>query len=129
MRAGADYNVLPVKDRSVHHSITVGLRYGFSTFTHKSDHVFIPGGYWGGYLPEPYENSLKGHWVEMVGGMKAEIVPNLFLGWSLRFRFLLKGEIDPVMVPELIPGYGNGGEERVFGFSYSVFYKIPLLKR
>ena len=91
--------------------------------------MVIPGGYWGDYLPQSYENSLKGQWVEIVGGMKAEVVPNLFLGWSLRFKFLLNPEMDPVMVPELVPGYGNGFEERVFGFSYSVFYKIPLLKR
>jgi len=128
MRVGADYNVLPMRDRSLHHTITAGLRYGISSFTHKSENVIIPS-YWGDYLPGPYENSLRGHWVEIVGGMKAEVVPNLFLGWSLRFKFLLNNEMDPVMVPELVPGYGNGAEGRVFGFSYSVFYKIPLLKK
>jgi hypothetical protein len=129
LRAGIDYNILPVKDRSVHHAITLGLRYGISQFTHKSDNVVIPDNYWGDYYPEPYENSLRGHWLEMVGGMKAEVLPNLFLGWYLRYKFLIKLENDPVMLPEMIPGYGSGGENRVFGISYSISYKIPLLKK
>jgi hypothetical protein len=127
-RAGIDYNILPLKDRSVHHMIAVGFRYGRSGFTHKSEDVVIQG-YWGSYSPAPYENSLVGHWAELVGSMKAELVPNLFLGWSLRVKFLLDKELDPVMAPELIPGYGNGREGRVFGFSYSLLYKIPLIKK
>jgi hypothetical protein len=128
-RGGVDYNILPLKDRSVHHTITVGFRYGISMFTHKSENVIIPGSYWGDYLPEPYENSLKGHWLEMVLGMKAEVFPNFFLGWSLRYKFLLNPDMDPVMIPEMIPGYGSGGQNRVFGFSYAMFYKIPLVKK
>ena len=129
LRAGFDYNILPVKDRSVHHAITVGLRYGVSQFTHKSENVFIPNSYWGDYYPGTYENSLKAQWLEVAGGMKAEVLPNLFLGWYLRIKFMIKLENDPVMVPEMVPGYGSGGENRVFGISYSISYKIPLLKK
>ena len=128
-RAGVDYNFLSRKDRSVHHTMTLGFRYGISVFTHSIENVVIPGGYWGDYLPEPYENSLTGHWLEIVGGLKTEIVPNLFLGWSLRYKFLLNPDMDPIMIPALIPGYGTGGENRIFGFSYSIFYKIPLFKK
>jgi hypothetical protein len=128
-RAGVDYNILPHKDRAVQNTITVGLRYGLSLFTHKSENVVIPGNYWGDYMPEPYENSLRGQWMEVVGGMKVEVVPNLFLGWSLRFKFLLNPDMDPVMIPELIPGYGKGTESRTAGFSYSIFYRIPMIKK
>ena len=128
-RVGLDYNFLKPKDRSVHHEITLGFRYGMSIFNHNIDNVMIPGDYWGDYLPGPYENNLTGHWVEMVGGMKAEVLPNFFLGWSVRYKVLLNPEMDPVMIPELIPGFGTGGEERAFGFSYSVFYMIPLIKK
>jgi hypothetical protein len=128
-RAGIDYNILPVKDRSVHNAITLGVRYGLSSFSHKIENVIIPGKYWGEYHPEPYENALTGHWFEVVGGMKGEVFPNFFLGWSLRFKFLLNPNMDPVLIPEMIPGYGTGGENRVFGFSYSVSYKIPLIKK
>jgi hypothetical protein len=128
-RIGLDYNVLPTKNRSLHHSITLGFRYGMSVFTHRSENVLILGDYWDDFEPGPYENNLTGHWAELVGGMKAELLPNFFLGWSVRYKILLNPDMDPLVVPELIPGYGTGGENSKFGFSYSVFYKIPLLKK
>jgi hypothetical protein len=57
------------------------------------------------------------------------VVPNFYLGWSIRYKVLLNPEMDPVMIPELIPGYGVSGEDRAFGFSYSIFYMIPLIKK
>jgi hypothetical protein len=128
-RAGIDYNLLPMKDRSVHHSFTVGFRYGVSVFTHRIEHVLISNTYWGDYQSEPFENNLRGHWFELVGSMKAEVLPNFFLGWSLRYRILMNPDMDPLMNPEFVPGYGSGGENRAFGFSYSIMYKIPLLKK
>ncbi len=128
-RVGIDYNILSLKDRSVHHAITMGFRYGMSVFKHNIDYVLIPGDYWGDYIPEPYENNLTGHWIELVGGLKAEVVPNFYLGWSIRYKVLLNPEMDPVMIPELIPGYGVSGKDRAFGFSYSIFYMIPLIKK
>jgi len=128
-RAGIEYNLLPGKDRSWHNSMTLGFRYGISLFTHGSENVLIPGDYWGDYLSEPYENSLRAHWMELVAGVKVEVVRNLYMGWLLRFKFLLNPDMDPVMIPALIPGYGNGANGRTFGFSYSVFYMIPLIKK
>ncbi len=128
-RTGMDYNFLPMKDRSVHHSMTIGFRYGMSVFSHSAENVQIANSYWSEYMPEPYENNLTGHWLEIVGGLKTELVPNLFLGWSVRYKILLNPGMDPAMIPELIPGYSTGGENRAFGFSYSILYKIPLLKR
>lgn len=128
-RAGIDYNILKLKDRSVHHTISLGFRYGMAVFNHQVEEVLIPESYWGNYLFEPYDNKLTGHWLELVGGMKAEIFSNFFLGWSLRYKILLNPQMDRLMIPEMIPGYGSGGEERMFGLTYSMYYKIPLLKK
>jgi hypothetical protein len=128
-RAGIDYNVLSLKDRSAHHTITLGFRYGISPFTQRIEDIVIPEGYWGDYRPEAYENTLTGHWFELVGGMRAEVGSNFFLGWSVRYKILMNPEMDPFLVPEMIPGYGSGGEDRVFGFTYSMGYKIPLFKK
>lgn len=128
-RVGLDYNVLPVKNRSLHHSISIGFRYGMSVFSQSSENVLIPGTYWDDNMPEPYENKLTGHWVELVGAMKAELFPNFFLGWSVRYKILLNPDMDPLMTPELVPGFGTGGKSSMLGFTYSIFYKIPLLKK
>jgi hypothetical protein len=128
-RIGLDYNLLPVKDRSIHHSITVGFRYATSIFSHSAENITVPSSYWGDLVIETYENTLNGHWFELVGGVKAEVASNLFLGWSVRYRILLNPEMDPQVTPLLIPGYGRGTEDRGFGFNYTISYKIPLIKR
>jgi len=128
-RAGIDYNLLPMHDRSVHHMIFIGLRYGVSSFRHSAEQFTIPSNYWGDLHVESYENRLLGHWFELVGGVKAEVAPNLFLGWSVRYQSLLNPLMDEVFTPRLIPGYGNGASDSGFGFSYSIFYKIPLFKK
>lgn len=128
-KVGADYNVLHQKDRSIHHSLTVGARYGISHFNHQAQNVTIPSEYWGDYLLESYENTLTGHWVELVGAIKTELFPNFFLGWSIRYKILINKQMDPLFTPLIVPGYGKGSRDRGIGFTYSVFYKIPLLKR
>jgi hypothetical protein len=129
VRIGLDYNVLPLKNRSIHHSITAGLRYGTSLFSHSAEGITIPSVFWGDYYIDSYENSMNAHWLELVGGMKVEVLRNFFLGWTLRYKILLNPQLDPQIAPLRIPGYGNGTEDRAFGFTYTVSYKIPLMKK
>jgi len=128
-RAGIDYNLLKLKDRSAHHTITVGARYGISKFSHRAEDIYIVNDYWGDHLSGSYEKDLKGHWVELVAGIKAELVSNVFMGWSLRYKILLNPGMDPLVAPQLVPGFGSGGVDRSFGITYSLCYKIPLLKK
>jgi hypothetical protein len=67
--------------------------------------------------------------VELVGAIKTELFPNFFLGWSIRYKLLLNPQMDPLFTPLIVPGYGRGSRDRGIGFTYSVYYKIPLLKR
>ncbi len=129
LRLGADYNLLPVTDRSLHHSITVGFRYGITAFSHHADQILITDDYWGNMVLESYGNNLTGHWLELVGGVKTEVLSNFFLGWSVRYKILITNHLDPLITPQLIPGYGRGTADRAFGFTYSMFYKIPLFKK
>ena len=128
-RIGMDYNLLPVKDRSVHHSIFLGTRYGISRFKHQAENIIVPNAYWGDLQIDEYSNSMTGQWLEITGGIKAEIMNNFFIGWTVRYKFLLSKGKDEVMSPYMIPGYGKGGSGRAFGISYSIYYKIPLFKK
>jgi hypothetical protein len=128
-RAGIDYNLLKGKDRSEHHTFSVGARYGVSVFNHKANDIVVLNDYWGDAVYESYEKDLTGHWVELVVGVKVELLANLFLGWSLRYKILLNPDMDPQVKPHLVPGFGTWGKDRTFGMSYSIFYKIPLFKR
>ena len=128
-RVGIDYNLLAMRDRSVHHAATIGARYAASWFSQEADNIVIPSDYWGDYVIDSYQSSLFGHWVELVTGIRAEVLPNLFFGWSVRYRILLNPDMDPRVTPLLVPGYGRGTAERGLGFTYAVAYKIPLLKK
>lgn len=128
-RIGLDYNFLEIGDRSMHHAITAGFRYGSSIFKHRAENITVRNDYWGDYFIDNYENNLNGHWIELVGGITAEVASNFFLGWTVRYKILLNPDMDPRMVPLLVPGYGQGTLSRAFGFSYSIMYKIPLLKK
>lgn len=128
-KIGLDYNILPVKDRSLHHSITAGIRYATSRFTHSAENILVPSTYWGDYVISTYENTLSGHWIEITGGVTAELLPNFFMGWSIRYKRLLNPDLDTQIAPLMLPGYGKGSENQSLGFTYSVFYKLPLWKK
>jgi hypothetical protein len=128
-RIGLDYNLLHVSSPSVHHSITVGFRYAASVFSHRAEDITVPSAYWGDVHIDTYENNLSGHFIELVGGIKVELLSNLFLGWNVRYRVLLNPGMDSRVTPLYIPGYGNGVEDRGFGISYTLSYKFPIFKR
>ena len=128
-RLGIDYNLLPMKDRSVHHSIFVGGRYGLTHFQHQAENIVIPNSYWGEYYMAEYSSKVTGHWIEIVGGVKTELVNNFFMGWTIRYKVLLNPGMDEVMEPFLVPGYGRGNSTSSFGLSYWIMYKIPVLKK
>ncbi|PID91379.1 MAG: hypothetical protein CSA96_08710 [Bacteroidetes bacterium] len=127
--AGIDYNLLHNAGRSEHHTITAGLRYGFSNFSQDISNIIVHDGIWGDYSAPDHRAELHAHWIEILAGMRAEVAPNFFLGWHLRYRFLLNPEMDPLVSPLHIPGYGKGSAVKSFGLSYSLAYKIPLFKR
>lgn len=128
-RLGIDYNLLANSDRSIHHTISAGFRYGVSVFSHRAENVVIPNDYWGNYTLDTYENTLTGNWIELVGGIRSEVATNFFMGWSVRYKILLNPEMDPQVPPQLVPGFGSGATDRGFSISYSISYKIPLFKR
>ena len=47
----------------------------------------------------------------------------------LLYKILLNPDMEPLVKPQLVPGFGTGGQNRNFGMSYSIYYKIPLLKK
>ncbi|WP_297334015.1 DUF6048 family protein [Flavobacterium sp.] len=75
-------------------------------------------------------SSLNAHWAEVVGGVKAEVFDNLFLGFSVRLNLLFTDKKPDNFDNLHIPGYnrtyaGSFGA----GFNYTVSYFIPLYKK
>jgi|WetSurMetagenome_2_1015567.scaffolds.fasta_scaffold248945_2 hypothetical protein len=128
-RVGADYNFLDPDPSDRYGMAFIGIRYAHSSLNYHAANIIIPDNYWGGLTTAIDDRNISTHWIELTAGMKAEIFHNFFMGWSLRGRFMLSKTKDEIMDPYKIPGYGKGHSSSILGFNYSLYYKIPVLKK
>lgn len=133
-KIGFDYNAHK-NWYGLNNMIFGGLRYGFSAFSQEllqyeiaTETPFFP--------PDVRTESiqfqgLKVHWVELIVGIKAEVLNNLFLSINLQLKNRL-AEITPENFENLyIPGFGRTFENSKFGagFGYGISYLIPISKK
>lgn len=122
-RIGIDHNILTRLPQE-NEIVFWGLRIATGKFTHSADRVTIRNGYWGDYQTSGKTEGIHPFWFEFTGGIRAELVRNLFIGWNIRGRFMLKLPED-TMKPYIIPGYGNTIRNISMGFNYTISYRIP----
>ncbi len=140
VRLGIDYNTYK-NWYGMQNSIYAGLRYGFSTFdqTLNNYNIFTGTNFFDvegmpseNFRDEQRESSgLTASWVELILGIKVEILPNLYLGANISLRGLVS-EKDPDGFENLfIPGYGRTNDFSQFGvgYTYTVSYLIPFFKK
>ncbi|HEY6082781.1 MAG TPA: DUF6048 family protein [Chitinophagaceae bacterium] len=127
-RLGVDYNFL--KPAYAHETTIIygGIRYGMANMNYAIPQYQITDSTWGNVTGSLPQRAVTAFWIELVVGMKVEVVKNLFLGWSMRPRILLSQNLGTLVRPYIIPGYGKGVNNAVFDFNYSVSYKIPLFR-
>jgi hypothetical protein len=135
LKAGFDYNSFQ-NWGSMENIISVGLRYGVSSFSQRlnSFQVYNPNQYFGeSPVIVPTENNqfdaLSAQWIEVVAGMKAEVLPNIFVGFSVRLNRLISQKRPDNFDNLYIPGFNRtyNGDFGI-GFNYTVSYFIPLYK-
>ncbi|HBY68150.1 MAG TPA: hypothetical protein DEG69_10565, partial [Flavobacteriaceae bacterium] len=74
---------------------------------------------------------LTGHWVELIVGIKTEILNNLYLSVNLQLKRKL-GEDEPDNFANLyIPGFNRTYDFSEFGvgYGYTISYLIPIFKK
>lgn len=125
-RIGVDYNLLRPKNIHDKEMFLLGIRYGFSFFNNQINDIIIQDNYWGDFNGNISQKSFHAQWAELVGGIRAEVFKNFYIGWSLRGRFLLHKTKDKQATTYWIPGYGKGDAKSAIGFNYSLLYRIPM---
>lgn len=133
-KVGADYNIYE-NWLDMENMITLGVRYGVSSFSQELNSYSI-------YIPNPYfDNSnsitmprtfdgLSAHWLEFVAGVKAEVINNVFVGFSLRLNRLVSNKKPSDFDNLYIPSFNRTYEADFgVGFNYTVSYFIPLYKK
>lgn len=129
MTAGVDYNFLKRQYHSEKNMFYGGIRYGFSHFSYEVPTYKMKSAYWGDQLTGSVpKTNVNAHWIELVVGMKAEVLKNFFMGWNIRERILINNVKTTDFTPLVIPGFGNGSKRSVFDVQYTVSYVIPFYR-
>ncbi|MCK5209226.1 MAG: hypothetical protein KAQ79_14425, partial [Cyclobacteriaceae bacterium] len=131
LRLGADINFM---QRNPHLNVALfGLRYVASSFNDKLDYdtraVIHSQTGWPNTRETISNPNAKANWYEMVTGLKIRVVKQLYMGFTLRFKFLMKVKQTENFRPYNIPGFGKNIEESNFGFNYYISYRLPFRKK
>jgi hypothetical protein len=133
LKVGFDYNSYE-NWLDMRNMLYIGMRYGASTFsqTLNSYNIYNTSN----YFPEAPTvisgekfNGLTSQWIEVVFGLKAEVLKNIYLGFSVRMNRLLTNTKPDNFDNLYIPGFNRtyNGDFGI-GFNYSVSYFLPLYK-
>jgi len=133
-KIGFDYNAYE-NWLGMENAITLGLRYGFSSFKQEllsyriyTDNPAFPTE----TIYDPQEFSgLNAHWAEFILGIKTEIVNNLYLSINVQLKRKIS-ETEPENFANLyIPGFNRTYDYSEFGvgYGYSISYLIPIFKK
>lgn len=119
--------------------IFYGARLGFSTFNNTLNNyqIFDNNRYWNpdGFATVSQESEefsgRTASWIEAVLGTKVELLPNIYLGASIRLGFLFTDANDGRFPILYVPGFNKVTWDSKFGvgYNYSISYFLPLYKK
>ena len=134
IKAGLNYNLynnLP----GLNNEIYVGFRFATSKFKSEISEYII-------YNKDRFlsqdpifdniiNKGLNANWVELIIGINAELLNNLFMGLSLRLNRMLNQKKPENFTNLYIPGFNKVTENNNFGtgLTYSLIYQIPIIKK
>lgn len=132
-KVGFDYNSFE-NWLDMENMIYVGMRYGVSSFSHTLNtyKIYDPTNYYGETIitsGAKFDN-LNASWVEVIGGIKAKLFNNLYLGFSVRLNYLVSNKKPADFDNLFIPGYNRTYDGKFgAGFNYTLSYFIPIYKK
>ncbi len=132
-KVGFDYNSFE-NWLDMENMIYIGMRYGVSSFSHTLNtyKIYDPTNYYGETIitsGAKFDN-LNASWVEVIGGIKAELFNNLYLGFSVRLNYLVSNKKPADFDNLFIPGYNRTYDGKFgAGFNYTLSYFIPIYKK
>lgn len=131
LKLGADVNFM-YKDPNLNVAF-FGLRYASSSFTDKLDYdtkqIIQSEIGWPSTRETISNTKAKANWFEMTSGLKIRIVKQLYMGFTFRYKFMLKIKDTEGLRPYYIPGFGKNIIKSSFGFNYYISYRLPFRKK
>ena len=135
LKAGGDYNMY-TNWLGMDNLIYSGFRIGFSNFSQTINSYTIydvnnqPWGQATYYNPIVNDN-LNALWMEFVVGIKTQVLNNLFLGFNIQLKNLISDKTKNNIANIYIPGFNRTYDSSSLGsgFSYSISYLVPIIKK
>ena len=125
-RYGIDHNFKHHnKDPNV---LAFGIRYAETRFNDQLDY-FVGNEVWGDNNLASSNKEMKGTWFEITGSLKARIWKQLYLGYTVRFKFAFNIDGVDNYEPFSAPGFGRADGPTNIGLNYHIFYRIPFRKK
>lgn len=134
LKVGFDYNAYQ-NWLNMENIISIGLRYGFSTFNQQlnSYKIYNSNPYFGETIVIPSGKKFDGltaSWIEVAAGVKAKVVDNVFMGFSLRLNRLITNKEPENFSNLYIPGFNRTYDGSFgVGINYTITYFIPIYKK
>ena len=134
IKAGLNYNLynnLP----GLNNEIYVGFRFATSKFKSEISEYIIynKDRFWSQdpIFDNIINKGLNANWLELIIGINAELLNNLFMGLSLRLNRMLNQKKPENFTNLYIPGFNKVTENNNFGtgLTYSIIYQIPIIKK
>lgn len=126
-RLGTDFNILKQREGAAasNHLFLVGARLGFTSFYYDLTNLYYENPYWGTSFSRDIQHiTAASLWYELSAGLRVEIAPRLYIGWTVSSRNLLTRDTLGGFKPLYIPGYGTNSTGNKWGFSYRIGYKF-----
>ncbi|MBT8325390.1 MAG: hypothetical protein KJO96_08840 [Winogradskyella sp.] len=135
-KAGVDFNFYK-NWLDMENMIFGGFRIGASTFsqTRNSYSIYdVNNQYWNQQVlinDGTEYNGLTALWAELIVGMKAEVITNLYIGVNVQLKYRISATELDNFENLSIPGFNRTYDNSQFGtgFGYNLSYLIPIFKK
>ncbi len=134
LRIGFDYNTYD-NWYGMQNNIFAGFRYGIASFDQSLNryNVFTGSNFFPTQInTEPVtSDTLTANWIEMVLGIKVELIANIYLSASASIRRMGKQQQPEIFKNLFVPGFGRTNDFSRFGigYNYTISYLIPFKKK
>lgn len=134
-KAGIDYNSY-TNWLDMQNMIFFGFRGGVSSFSQEINQftVYNTDQYWNAPFTDTEAQEFKGLtaiWAELIIGIKAELVTNLYAGLNIQIKSMISQDQPDGFENLYVPGFNRTYDSGRFGigFGYTISYLIPIFKK
>ena len=137
IKLGVDFNLFN-NWKGMENMLLSGFRFGTSTHSQQLngyavrqlDHLWAEDLYKSLDQPLLFDD-LNATWIEIIAGVKTELLNNLYMGISVRMNYLMNDKEVTNFSNLYIPGYHRGSEGSPWGvgLNYTIMYQFPLYRK